>query len=130
MKGDFTKFTHKAQNHFNRVYKQQGRVELDSDSNEAADLFTHLNRTEAIDVIGQVGVPKGDSFKVDVVNNNTDLMIHAGRMYVEEPEIKTPVIVPRPLFLAILICAIGTVVMGVYPEPWVQSVMEAARGLF
>jgi NADH-quinone oxidoreductase subunit N len=52
------------------------------------------------------------------------------RMYVEEPEIKTPVVVPTPLFLAILICAIGTVVMGIYPEPWVQSVMEAARGLF
>lgn len=83
MKGDFTKFTHKAQNHFNRLYKQQGRVELDSDFNEAADLFTHLNRTEAIDVIGKVGVPKGDSFKIDVVNNNTDLMIYAGRMYID-----------------------------------------------
>ncbi len=52
------------------------------------------------------------------------------RMYVEEPEIKTPVVVPTPLFLAILICAIGTVVMGMYPEPWVRSVMDAARGLF
>ncbi len=52
------------------------------------------------------------------------------RMYVEEPEKKTPVAVPGPLFLAILICAIGTVVMGIYPEPWVQSVMAAARGLF
>jgi NADH-quinone oxidoreductase subunit N len=52
------------------------------------------------------------------------------RMYVEEPEKKTPVVVPTPLFLAILICAIGTVVMGIYPEPWVQSVMAAARGLF
>jgi NADH-quinone oxidoreductase subunit N len=52
------------------------------------------------------------------------------RMYVEEPETKTPVQVPTPLFLAILICAIGTVVMGIYPEPWVQSVMAAARGLF
>ena len=52
------------------------------------------------------------------------------RMYVEEPEIKTPVAVPTPLFLAILICAIGTVVMGMYPEPWVRNVMEAARGLF
>jgi NADH-quinone oxidoreductase subunit N len=52
------------------------------------------------------------------------------RMYVEEPEVKTPVKVPTPLFLAILICAIGTVVMGLYPEPWVRNVMEAARGLF
>jgi len=52
------------------------------------------------------------------------------RMYVEEPEVKTPVIVPTPLLLAILICAAGTVVMGMYPEPWVRGVMEAARGLF
>ncbi len=52
------------------------------------------------------------------------------RMYVEEPEIKTPVVVPTPLFLAILICATGTVVMGLYPEPWVRNVLQAARGLF
>lgn len=56
-------------------------------------------------------------------------LVLSSRMYVEEPEIKTPVIVPTPLLLAILICAIGTVVMGVYPEPWVQNVMDAARGL-
>jgi NADH-quinone oxidoreductase subunit N len=57
-------------------------------------------------------------------------LVLSSRMYVDEPEIKTPVIVPMPLLLAILICAIGTVVMGVYPEPWVRNVMEAARGLF
>jgi NADH-quinone oxidoreductase subunit N len=57
-------------------------------------------------------------------------LVLSARMYVEEPEVKTPVAVPTPLFLAILICAIGTVVMGVYPEPWVQSVMAAAKGLF
>ncbi len=57
-------------------------------------------------------------------------LVLSRRMYVEEPEIRTPVEVPTPLFLAILICALGTVVMGVYPEPWVRAVMEAARGLF
>jgi NADH:ubiquinone oxidoreductase subunit 2 (subunit N) len=57
-------------------------------------------------------------------------LVLSSRMYVEAPEVKTPVVVPTPLFLAILICAIGTVLMGVYPEPWVRSVMEAARGLF
>lgn len=83
MKGDFTRFTHKSQNHFNRVYKQQGRAELDADFNEYVDLATDLNRTEAIDIVGQAGVPKGDSFEVDVVNANTDLLIHKGHMYVE-----------------------------------------------
>ena len=57
-------------------------------------------------------------------------LVLSSRMYVDEPEKKTPVAVPMPLFLAILICAAGTVVMGVYPEPWVQAVMEAAKGLF
>ena len=52
------------------------------------------------------------------------------RMYVDAPEKMTPVAIATPLFLAILLCAIGTVVMGVYPEPWVRSVMDAARGLF
>jgi NADH-quinone oxidoreductase subunit N len=57
-------------------------------------------------------------------------LVLSSRMYVDEPEKRTPVPVPGPLFLAILICAVGTVVMGVYPEPWVQAVMEAAKGLF
>ena len=57
-------------------------------------------------------------------------LVLSSRMYVDEPEVKTPVVVPTPLFLAILICATFTVVMGMYPEPWVRSVMEAARGLF
>lgn len=57
-------------------------------------------------------------------------LVLSSRMYVEEPEVKTPVVVPTPLFLAILICALGTVAMGLYPEPWVQSVMAAAKGLF
>lgn len=57
-------------------------------------------------------------------------LVLSSRMYVDEPEKTTPVAVPAPLFLAILICAVGTVVMGVYPEPWVQAVMEAAKELF
>jgi hypothetical protein len=83
LKGDFTRFTHKPGNHFNRVYKQQGRAELDADFNEYVDLATDLTRTEAVDVIGQAGVPKGDGFKVEVVNANTDLLIHKGHMYVD-----------------------------------------------
>lgn len=83
MKGDFTRFTHKSQNHFNRVYKQQGRAELDADFNEYVDLATDLNRNEAVDIIGKVGAPKGSSFKVEVINNNTDLLIRKGHIYVD-----------------------------------------------
>jgi len=35
-----------------------------------------------------------------------------------------------PLFVAILFCAAGVVVMGVYPEPWVQAALAAAAPLF
>lgn len=57
-------------------------------------------------------------------------LVLSSRMYVDEPATKTAVAVPGPLLLAILLCAAGTVVMGLYPEPWVQDVMRAARGLF
>lgn len=57
-------------------------------------------------------------------------LVLSSRMYVDAPEKETPVAVPMPLLLAILVCAVGTVVMGMYPEPWVQAVMEAAKGLF
>ena len=57
-------------------------------------------------------------------------LVLSSRMYVDEPATKTPVVVPMPLLLAILLCAMGTVVMGLYPEPWVQAVMAAAKGLF
>ncbi len=45
MKGDFTRFTFNANKHYNRVLKQQGRVDLDADWNEAADIRTYLDRT-------------------------------------------------------------------------------------
>jgi NADH:ubiquinone oxidoreductase subunit 2 (subunit N) len=51
-------------------------------------------------------------------------------MYVEKPDIEAPLPMTAPLTVAILICAIGVVVMGAYPEPWVQAVMNAANGLF
>ena len=57
-------------------------------------------------------------------------LVLSSRMYVDAPEKNTPVAVPMPLLLAILVCAVGTVVMGMYPEPWVQAVMAAAKGLF
>jgi hypothetical protein len=83
MKGDFTRFTHDGEKHFNRLYRQQGRVELDADFNEAADLATELARVQTVDVIGRTGVPKDDSFKIEVAVDNTDLVIHRGTIYVD-----------------------------------------------
>jgi hypothetical protein len=40
------------------------------------------------------------------------------------------VVLPAPLLAAILLCAAGVVVMGVYPEPWVRAALDAAAALF
>ena len=57
-------------------------------------------------------------------------LVLSSRMYIDKPDTPTPVAIAPPLMVAILICAVGVVVMGAYPEPWVRAVMDAANGLF
>lgn len=84
MKGDFTRFTYRPEKHYTRVLKQQGRVDLDADWNESVEIFTYLERTEAIDVIGRCGVPEhSDGFKVDRTDDGSNLTISRGRIYVD-----------------------------------------------
>jgi NADH-quinone oxidoreductase subunit N len=54
----------------------------------------------------------------------------ARKMYIDAPTRPEPVRVPRTLQIAIAICAAGVIAMGVYPEPWVQAVMQIAATLF
>lgn len=54
----------------------------------------------------------------------------ARRMYIDAPTRPEPIPVPGALKAAIGVCAFGVVVMGVYPEPWVQAAMRAAATLF
>lgn len=83
MKGDFTRFSHNPAKHYTRVLKQQGRVDLDADWNEAIEIFTRLERTEAVDVIGRCGVPEhSNGFKVEPSGDGTNLEISRGRIYV------------------------------------------------
>src|ERR1043166_6211868 len=60
MKGDFTRFTFKKEKHYSSTRRQQGRVDLDADWNEQADIFAYRTETETRDVIGDYGFPKGD----------------------------------------------------------------------
>jgi len=84
MKADFTRFTYDARKHFTRVLKQQGRVDLDADWNEAIEIFTQRDRTEAIDVIGRCGVPVHDGgFQVEATADGTGLTLSPGRIYVD-----------------------------------------------
>ena len=57
-------------------------------------------------------------------------LVVARRMYIDEPQRPEPIRVPGVLFIAILICAAGVVIMGAYPSPWVDAVQHAASSLF
>jgi NADH-quinone oxidoreductase subunit N len=57
-------------------------------------------------------------------------LVLASRMYIEAPARSTPVVLAVPLLVAILVCALGTVVMGLYPEPWVKAALQATAALF
>ena len=57
-------------------------------------------------------------------------LVLASRMYIDAPEKPARVILAAPLMLAILVCAVGVVVMGLYPEPWVRAALQATAALF
>ncbi|MEL7333802.1 MAG: DUF6519 domain-containing protein, partial [Cyanobacteria bacterium J06560_2] len=52
MKGDFTRSTFRPKKHYTSVRMQQGRLQLDSDWNEQADIQNHLRRAQTVDMIG------------------------------------------------------------------------------
>ncbi len=84
MKGDFTRFTFDPRKHYTRVLKQQGRVDVDADWNEAEEIQTHLGRTQAVDVIGRCGVPAGSNgFRIERGAGGAVLTVAPGRMYVD-----------------------------------------------
>jgi NADH-quinone oxidoreductase subunit N len=57
-------------------------------------------------------------------------LVIARRMYIDAPERADPVPVDRALALAVLLCVLGVVVLGVYPKPLVLAALRAATPLF
>ena len=57
MKGDFSRQTFTPEKHYSGVRMQQGRVQLDADGNEQADIVRHRAETAALDLIGGCGGP-------------------------------------------------------------------------
>ncbi|MCU0286337.1 MAG: LamG domain-containing protein [Acidobacteria bacterium] len=57
MKGDFSRFTFDRKKHYNGLYLQQGRVQIDADWNELVDINAAYNETLVRDVIGPCGMP-------------------------------------------------------------------------
>jgi hypothetical protein len=87
MKGDFSRITFDAKNHFSRVLTQQGRVTLDADPNEEGAILLHYLRTLARDIIGACGGPP-DNMGFELTLDTTQaghptLMIGKGRYYVD-----------------------------------------------
>jgi hypothetical protein len=94
MRGDFSRLTFDQRKRYTAVLMQQGRVQLDSDWNEQAAIFEHLERTRFVDVVGGVAVPGGAGFDVHADENGTPAL-SAGRLYagglVCELDAETPI---------------------------------------
>jgi NADH:ubiquinone oxidoreductase subunit 2 (subunit N) len=57
-------------------------------------------------------------------------LVLASRMYIDAPVRPGAVRLTAPLLIAILLCAVGTVARGLYPEPWVRAALAATEELF
>lgn len=88
MRGDFSRSTWRASNHYSSVRLQQGRVLLDAEWNEQVDIAGHVQRTTTADVVGLHGAPKSPdepfaNFAVALFGDGADLRIAPGRIYVD-----------------------------------------------
>jgi Family of unknown function (DUF6519)/Domain of unknown function (DUF4815) len=84
MRGDFSRSTYRPERHYSAVLQQQGRVAIDSDFNEHAEIDRHRLRQLARDLIGPCGGPRdGAGFNVTLDAGGSRLVIGAGRYYVD-----------------------------------------------
>lgn len=82
MKGDFTRLTYDPDKSYTRVLKQQGRVDLDADWNEAGAIQAYLDQMLVKDVVGLCGVPKKNAGFLVGIAPGDDLTLSEGRIYV------------------------------------------------
>jgi hypothetical protein len=85
MKADLTRSTFHPEKHFVRVLMQQGRVQIDADWNEQADIILHYLRQLGADLIGPRGGPVANcGFQIaPLAQDPKDLLISPGRYYVD-----------------------------------------------
>jgi hypothetical protein len=84
MPGDYSRDSFRQTRHYDAVLIEQGRVQVDADSNEDRAIRQHRIETETIDVIGPCGVPEAaGGFLVEPTPDGRDLAISPGRIYVE-----------------------------------------------
>lgn len=93
MKGDFTRFTFDPKKHYSSVRMQQGRVQLDSDWNEQAEIHLYRSLITNDDVIGLCGAPKHNpGFAIGL--SSGELTIGKGRYYVQGTLCQNEEVVP------------------------------------
>jgi hypothetical protein len=97
MKGDFSMDRFDPSKNYNRVLKQQGRVELDSDWNEGAAISQHLLRSFVADIVGRhagpmenCGFALADAEAEGMKPVVGDLLLGRGRYYVDGLMIENP----------------------------------------
>jgi hypothetical protein len=71
MKGDFARVSFDPARHYSQVLQQQGRVLLDADWNEQAQIQLHLLRTLACDLVGPCWAA-GSGFGITNTTTNAD----------------------------------------------------------
>ncbi len=82
MKGDFSRIRFNPARQYTAVLEQQGRVDLDADSNEQRAIELYRAARTNLDVIGRFGGPENDAgFAIHIVNG--EILISPGRYYVE-----------------------------------------------
>ena len=82
MSGDYTRWSFDPTKNFAAVFKQQGRVDLDADWNEHAEIVDRRWRAETIDVIGRAIAASPDAFLITPAGPG-QFTIGIGRMYVD-----------------------------------------------
>jgi len=81
--GDYTRFTFDPAEDHSGVWMQQGRVTLDADWNELADIIDRRFRATTMDTIGRCTVPRQtpEGFRIEIAGG--DLTIGRGRLYAD-----------------------------------------------
>lgn len=121
MSGDYTRSTFRPERRYSSVRLQQGRIQLDADWNEAADIALATGRAGLADVVGATGVPDGAAgFALvpadpDGAGTATDLLIGRGRAYVDGLLVDNGP--PEPTALAPVAGAPDTFVVVSGPRP-------------
>ena len=78
MGGDYTRFTFRPENDYTSVLRQQGRVALDADHNEFAEILDRRLRAETLDVLGQCTVPRSPADPADGLPSSFRIYVGAG----------------------------------------------------